>query len=158
MKSDWDSSKEDLSDSDEKLGAVKDNSDPPLYLGSPLTTSASIVLIMSLVQKHRLTGEAFADLLTVIEAHCPKPNNCKVTVKKLTDALGQSKGELVHHFYCGYCKAYVGRSDDDKLTDKLASCQLCGKCLDDYQGKFVEAPIVSQLQKFFNGKFLLVFM
>lgn len=81
-----------------------------------------------------------------------------MTAKKLIDALGQCKGELVHHFYCGYCKAYVGRSDDEKLTDKLASCQLCGKCLDDYRGKFVMAPVVSQLQKFFSCKFLLEFM
>ena len=74
------SCEEDLSDSDKISGAVKGNSNLPLYFGSPLTTSTSIVLIMSFVQKHRLTGEAFADLLALIEAHCPKPNNCKVTV------------------------------------------------------------------------------
>ena len=54
-----------------------------LYSGAPLTSSTSVVLLLTFVMKHKLTREAFNDLLSVIEAHCPRPNNCKTSVKKL---------------------------------------------------------------------------
>ena len=137
-------------DSDTETTQDQVNDDPPLYSGSPLCTSSSLLLILSFVQKHALTGKAFADLLTVIEAHCPKPNNCTTTVKKLLDVLGHSKGDIVHHTYCTYCKGYVGKSDDSCTT--RGTCRICGKDLVEFQGKFIEVPLVSQLQKFFNGK------
>ena len=50
-------------------------SDDRLYSGAPITSSSSVVLLLSFVFKHKLTREAFNDLLAVIEAHCPQPNN-----------------------------------------------------------------------------------
>ena len=46
-------------------------SDDRLYSGAPITSSSSVVLLLSFVFKHKLTHEAFNDLLAVIEAHCP---------------------------------------------------------------------------------------
>ena len=70
-------------------------SDDRLYSGAPITSSSSVVLLVSFVFKHKLTHEAFNDLLAVIEAHCPRPNNCKTTVNKLFQFLSQAKGNVV---------------------------------------------------------------
>lgn len=40
--------------------------DEILYSGAPITSSASVVLLLSFVFKHKLTHEAFSDLLAVI--------------------------------------------------------------------------------------------
>jgi len=50
-------------------------SDDTLYSGVQITSSSSVVLLLSFVFKHKLTRKAFSDLLAVIEAHCPRPNN-----------------------------------------------------------------------------------
>lgn len=71
------------------------NSDFPLYEGAPLSLSFSLLLILSFVQKHEFTGQCFGDLLTVIEAHCPKPNLCKTSVRKLLDHFKNMKGGLI---------------------------------------------------------------
>ena len=59
--------------------------------------------------KHKLTREAFKDLLAVTEAHCPRPNNCKTTGNQLLEFVTQSKGHVVKHYFCSYCKAYYGK-------------------------------------------------
>ena len=124
--------------------------DDILYSGAPITSSSSIVLLLSFVFKHKLTREAFSDLLAVIEAHCPRPNSCKTTVKKLFEFVSQAKGEIVKHYFCGYCKAYYGRCNDRSLMN--GNCNICGKSIQKSGGFFIEVPLANQLQKFFSGK------
>ena len=126
--------------------------DDILYSGAPLSSTSSVVLLLSFVMKHKLTREAFNDLLAVIEAHCPRPNNCKTTVKKLFEFVSQAKGDIVKHYFCNYCKAYFGKQEDSNAT---GNCKICGKSISKADQFFVEVPIVKQLQKFFIGKFLL---
>lgn len=141
-----------LSDTDTDSETTQSQvNDPPLYSGAPLSMSSSILLVLSFVQKHGLNGQAFADLLTIIKAHCPKPNNCTTMVKKLLDVLGSAKGDIVHHTYCAYCKGYVGKSVASRVTSQ-GNCQICGKDLAEWQGTFVEVLLFRQLQRFFNGK------
>ena len=64
------------------------------YSGSSITSSSSIVLLLSFVLKHKLTREAFSDLLAVVEAHCPRPNNCRTTVKKMFQFVSEAKGDI----------------------------------------------------------------
>ena len=66
-----------------------------LFSGAPITTTSSIVLILSFVMKYKLTQEALRDLVAVIEAHCPRPNNCKKEIKKLFEFVSQAKGNVV---------------------------------------------------------------
>ena len=126
-------------------------SDQGLYSGAPITSSSSVVLLLSFVFKHKLTREAFNDLLAVIEAHCPRPNNCKTTVNKLFQFLGQAKGNVVKHHFCGFCKAYFGK-------DVKGNCNICGKSIQNNGGFFIEVPIVNQLLNFFSGKYIIVFI
>ena len=120
-----------------------------LYSGAPLTSSTSIVLLLTFVTKHKLTREAFNDLLLVIEAHCPRPNNCKMSVKKLLEFVSQAKGDLEKHFYCYYCKAYFGKG--------TGNCNICGQVISKDDGFFIEVPVEKQLKTFFTGKFLSFF-
>lgn len=128
--------------------------DDVLYSGAPITTTSSIVLILSFVMKYKLTQEAFRDLLAVIEAHCPRPNNCKKEVKKLFEFVSQAKGNIVKHFFCSYCKAYSGKGTQDNRgkTEVKGTCHICGKNLAATHGFFIEVPIVKQLQTFFGGE------
>ena len=108
------------------------------------------MLLLSFVFKHKLTREAFNDLLAVIEAHCPRPNNCKTTENKLFQFLSQAKGNVVKHYFCGFCKAYFGK-------DVKGNCNICGKSIQNNGGFFIEVPIVNQLLKFFSGEYFIVF-
>ena len=108
-----------------------------LYSGAQVSSSSSVVLLRSFVFKHKLTCEAFSDLLAVVEAHCPRPNNCRTTTKKLFEFVYRAKGDNVKHFFCGYCKAYYGK-------DGNGNCNICGKSIREAGGFFIEVPIVNR--------------
>ena len=54
----------------------------PIYAGSSITVAMSMVLIMTFVMRHRLTGTALADLLSLVEIHRLVPNLCKTGMVK----------------------------------------------------------------------------
>ena len=62
---------EDHEDLELEMKHCEPEPDCALYSGALLTSSSSIFLLLSFVMKHKLTREAFNDLLSVIEAHCP---------------------------------------------------------------------------------------
>ncbi|KAK3728888.1 hypothetical protein QZH41_013899 [Actinostola sp. cb2023] len=129
------------------------SADPPIYDGAPLSVSGSNILILSYIQKHNLTGEAFADLLPVIEAHCPKPNNRKTSVKSLYKYFEYVKGDIVKHSFCSYCKRYIGiqHSQARNLDGRLHTCE-CGRNLDEEGTSiFIGVPIEHQIQNLFKG-------
>lgn len=125
--------------------------DDNLYSGAPLTTSMSVVLLLTFATKHKLTRAAFNDLLSVIEAHCPHPNNCKTSVSKLLEFTSQAKGDIQKHYFCDYCKAYHGKST-------FGNCNICGRSISKANGFFIEVPIGKQLQRFFTGKLLFYYI
>lgn len=146
------------SDTESLQEECETENDDVLYPGAPITTTSSIVLILSFVLKYNLTHEAFRDLLAVIEAHCPRPNNCKTKVKKLFDFVSEAKGNIVKHFFCSYCKAYSGKGTQTShgTTEVKGTCYICGKNLAKTNGFYIEVPISKQLQKFFTGKCILI--
>ena len=143
------------SDSESSSNEHEREKNDMLYSGSPITSSSSVVLLLSFVLKHKLTREAFSDLLAVVEAHCPRPNNCRTTVKKLFQFVSEAKGDIVKHFYCSYCNAYYGRGDNPTQVNR--TCNICGQGIPTDGRFFIEVPIERQLQKFFTGKCLCFF-
>ncbi len=129
------------------------DNDTPLYEGAPLSLSSSILLTLSFVLKHRLTGQCFTDLLAVIEAHCPKPNYCKTSLRKLFDYFKNIKGNLVKHIFCSYCKGYICEQKQAEPAVLPDSCKICGTSLINNTSFFLEAPLADQLTKFFKGKY-----
>lgn len=139
------SDSEDHDNLDMTSGQSELKPDDVLYSGAPLTSSTSFVLLLTFVMKHKLTREAFNDLLLVIEAHCPRPNNCKTSVKKLLEFASQANGDLEKHYFCDYCKAYFGKG--------TGICKICGQRISKESGFFIEVPVEKQLKMFFTGKF-----
>ena len=135
----------DSEDHDVTSGQSESKPDDVLYSGAPLTSSTSFVLLLTFVMKHKLTREAFNDLLLVIEAHCPQPNNCKTSVKNLLEFASQANEELEKHYFCDYCKAYFGKG--------TGNCNICGERISKGGGFFIEVPVEKQLKMFFTGKF-----
>ena len=109
------------SDSESISEQCEEGHDDVLYSGAPITSNSRVVLLLSFVFKHKLTREAFSDLLAVVEAHCPRPNNCRTTVKKLFDFVSQAKGDIVKHYFCDYCNAYYGRVEDRSNVNKTCN-------------------------------------
>ena len=124
-------------------GQWEPEDDDSLYSGAPLTTSTSVVLL-TFAMKHKLTRAVFNDLLSVIEADCPRPNNCKTSISKLLEFTSQAKGDIQKHYFCDYCKAYYGKGT-------FGNCNICGRSISKANGFFIEVPIGKQLQRFFTG-------
>ena len=66
--------KSDNLDSSVKITELCSTQDSPLYAGSPVTFSVSLLLIITFAMRHNLTGLALADLLTLINVHLVAPN------------------------------------------------------------------------------------
>ena len=56
--------------------------DEPLYPGAAITVSIAMTLLLAFVVHHKLSNEAIADLLYLIDHICPKPNRCCRTLYK----------------------------------------------------------------------------
>ena len=136
----------DVESTDDYNEPETDDTDHLLYAGAPITTSSSCTLLLSFVLKHKLTRVAFNNLLAIIEAHCPKPNSCQRTVKKLLEFVSQAKMNITKHYFCGYCKAYHG------TTAAMGNCKICEKQLEKTHAHFIEVPIVKQLQTYYASK------
>ena len=141
------SDSEDYDNLDMTSGQCESKPDDVLYSGAPLTSSTSFVLLLTFVMKHKLTREAFNDLLLVIEAHWPRPNNCKTSEKKLLEFESQANGDLEKHYFCDYCKGYFGKG--------TVNCNICGERISKDGGFFIEVPVGKQLKMFFTGTFPL---
>ena len=121
----------------------------PLFRRSAHKQFEYCSVVISFVMKHKLTREAFNDLLSVIEAHCPRSNNCKTSMNTLLEFVSQAKEDIQKHCYCGYCKAYFGKG--------TGNCNICGRSISKADGFFIEVPIEKQLQTFFTGKLKFFF-
>ena len=54
----------------------------PLYPGAAITVSIAMTLLLAFIVCHKLSNEAIADLLYLIDHICPKPNRCCRTLYK----------------------------------------------------------------------------
>ena len=119
--------------------------DKPLYDGSPITVTASNVLIMKLKMKHSLSNECVRDLLSLIKLHCPSPNNCVASLYKFTKIFG--KCNTVLHFHCNTC--YESVTEDDMVC-KNSLCK--NNLVIGGRSSFIEVPIEQQLRKILERK------
>ncbi|XP_077061893.1 uncharacterized protein LOC143714556 [Siphateles boraxobius] len=86
----------------------KCHDDDPVYPGAPLTKGQSLLLLMSYVLRHNLTGVALEDLLAMFNEHFP--GLVPATSYLFHKAYGQF-GQYVPHFYCIDCESYMGPSE-----------------------------------------------
>ena len=91
--------------------------DDPAYPGAPLTKGQSLILLMSYVLRHNVTGVALEHLLKIVNEHFP--GMVPVTTYFFHKAYGQY-GNYVPHFYCPACENYLGVNNTSEL--------MCGAC------------------------------
>ena len=99
---------------------------------------------MAFALKHCLTGEALADLLLLIEAHCLSPNQCRKTVTMFTEYFKSVRAPLEYHYFCSNCHCYFG-------LVQTAQCSECDKNTQNDVAYFIVIPIVQQLTTLFQG-------
>ena len=127
-----------------------EDDDPPVYPSCPLRLSESVLLIMTLAIRHKLTGEALADVIKLIDLHCiPGTQNCSVkTLRELKSYFVNSKEKLDLFYYCNCCFGLI--------TTECTVCPICSTDLSSSSAKkyFVVLPIEHQLSKFFSREYL----
>lgn len=96
---------EDSDDSDNP----EDPEDPPnpqyqpLYEGARITVAESLLSILALVLRFSVTGVLLANILTLIEMHCPEQNYCTSSLYMFKKYFEEIHTPLNRHFYCGVC-------------------------------------------------------
>ena len=124
----------------------------PIYAGANITVAISMLLIMTYAMRHSLSGEALADLLTLINLHCMSPNHVSKTLYLFRKNFQHLKSPLRFHHYCSNCLIYV--------PDKKQKMCLNTFCNKDFTKSgsltfFIEIPIVKQLQDLFDQKWFI---
>uniref|UniRef100_A0A7M5V4G6 Uncharacterized protein n=1 Tax=Clytia hemisphaerica TaxID=252671 RepID=A0A7M5V4G6_9CNID len=83
----------------------------PIFEGSSLTLSVSIMLIMTFVMRHHISGVALIDLLSLIEVHMVSNNIFQTSIKFIRKAFTRARGAITLHYFCRKCLTYVGKED-----------------------------------------------
>lgn len=123
--------------------------DMPLYENAPTSVAECLLLIMTYINCHKVTGKALGDLLKLITLLCPKNLNtdCLGSIHKFKDFFSHSvPSPVVMHKYCSNCLSTV--HNDDTI------CQLCEVSLleEGATSHFIEVSIEAQLQTLFAKK------
>lgn len=85
---------------DETLNNEDNFPNIPIYDGADLTTGASMLLIMTYVLEHNLSGDGFADLLDLISIHCKQKNTIPTSVHLFKQWFQDLKITPKKHSYC----------------------------------------------------------
>ena len=119
--------------------------DKPLYEGSPITVAVSVMLIMTFVMRHTLTGVALSDLFTLIELHCIVPSYCQRSLKTIQGFFTNLKHPLEYHYFCNKkgCLKYIG-------TTNTQVCTACGNDCAAQPCYFIVVPLLNQVISTFH--------
>ncbi len=122
------------------------NGDQPLYRGAPISVAESLLLIMTFANRHKLTGKAVSDLLTLITLHCPPDirTECLQNLQKFKKFFDRSpSSSLLLHKYCSACLMSVENTDT-----QCKSCE-ANVLIEGSTSYFIEGSIETQLQSLF---------
>ena len=109
-----------------------------IYKGAPITTASSSVLLMKFIMKHRITQEALADLLKVLQLHCPSPNNIPSTVYHFKKQFKDFQYPINYHYFCSKCLAEVSTESE------ICNNSYCKSTLTETHAKssFIEVQLI----------------
>ena len=111
-----------------------------LYSHAPITTMCSRVILMKFIMKHRITQEALADLLQVLQLHLPSPNNAPSTLYHFRKEFKDLQYPLIYHHFCNKC--LMPASMETEVCENI----LCKSSFSERHSNFIEIPIHLQLQ------------
>ena len=118
----------------------------PIYPGSRLTIGISALLVMAVVIRHSLTGQALNDILKLIWLHCLGSSEFLRSINELKKCFCDISSPMTFHWYCSFCFMLV-----DKNKEKCCPNSFCRKdfTVSGSLTFFVEVPIVQQIKRFF---------
>ncbi|CAG5083071.1 Protein of unknown function [Cotesia congregata] len=113
------------SNSDESV-LDEDNLNEPLYPGAPLSFQESLLSILLLTIRHKISDVLLSDILLLISAHCIEPNLCLNTEYKFKQYFDRLGINFDRHFYCPRCHHSLPSecstcSNGQHVTDKDSS-------------------------------------
>ena len=121
--------------------------DDPLYAGAAITVGVAMTLLLAFIVRHKLTNEAIADLLYLIDHLCPKPNRCCKTLYKFKKFFSFLVLPFNCYYYCAQCV--------NPISDMaLRSCNICKAVINSVKdlGYFIHIPISEQIKTLFARK------
>lgn len=141
------SAEEEFDENDKNLNLP----DMPIHVfeGAQLKTGASMLLIMSYILEHNLTGEAFSDLLDLIALHCKQNNTIPTSVHHFKQWFHDLKVQPRKHLYCSSCLFTIDESTDDRCRNPACAKPFYKKSDKSF---FVEVPLIEQIKKLMYDK------
>jgi len=120
------------------------NTVDPLYRNAPISVAESLLLIMTFANRHKITGKALSDLLTLISLHCPSDTQteCLKNLHKFKQFFDDPSSLLLHK-YCSSCFMIVESTDTQCKTCKA------NVLMEGSTSYFIEVPIEAQLKRLF---------
>lgn len=120
-----------------------------VFVDCPLTESASNLLVLQYSIRHSLSQEAVADLLKLLQIHCPTPNTVPSSLYLFRKQFPSLQNMATSHYFCSFCLQEVSGKE-------LSSCPnfACGKSLQTFQAlsSFFELSIEQQITNLLERK------
>ena len=129
----------------DRIEGAKSVDDNPIYPNARITNAVSMLLIMTFALKHKLSGLAIRDLLSLIDIHCLVPNPLLKSLFKFKQYFHSLKNPLKKHHFCSKCS--ISLKQDSVECPNVA----CKKNIDHQSTPFfIELSIIDQLKALFN--------
>ena len=126
---------------------VPSSESDPVYPGARISNAVSLLLIMTFVMTHKITGMALKDLLSLIDIHCLMPHHLIQSLYKFKQYFSSVRTPLMHYYYCSNCNTSIN------LECKMCPNELCQSEISE-QNKcfFIQLSIIDQLKAMFSQK------
>ena len=118
-----------------------------IYPGARISNAIGMLLIMTFVMTHKITGAALKDLLSLIDIHCLMPHLLIQSLYKFKQYFSSLRTLLQHYYYCSQCSTPV--SPECKRCPNVL-CQ--SEMSDKNKSFFMQLSITDQLKAMFSRK------
>jgi len=117
----------------------------PIYNGSTATRGGVLLLMLSFLLRHQLTGLAMRDLIDMLNAIVP---GCLPKSKYYIDKLLNVSYGIICHIYCHVCLSYIGVYENNQIESICAECSNINKYDSNIKtgNFFIMLPLESQLR------------
>ncbi len=119
----------------------------PLYENADVSVQEALILLMTLVRRHRMSDTALGHILTFLSILLPKDSKLPIRVNSVKNCFTSLSRDIKDVYYCAQCS---------ELTNQYVD--VCAKCGHHNQQNdfFIALPIAKQLHDILQGTYLLV--
>lgn len=128
-----------------------------LYPGAPITVAEFLLCVSAIKLRNQASDEIIKDFLALVAIICITPHKCPTSLYKFKQFFASTDVPIKKHYYCPKCITLINNSETDLHNDEsidneaiLDNIYNCG-CTDFDKGSyFIEIPLISQLEYFFQ--------